>query len=88
MSEELSYRPFSEAQYYFSGNDDSQWEKFNDQRVESAAWSDIEAEAIGGLRTTSAYFLLYVSSAAEPWLFSSESFRSHYLRYREESVLR
>lgn len=56
----------------FSGIDDDQWEKFNDQRVESAAWSDIEAEAIGGTRTTSAYFLLYVSSAAEPWLFSGE----------------
>ncbi|KAK6026852.1 ubiquitinyl hydrolase 1 [Ostertagia ostertagi] len=56
--------------YVRKGNDDSQWEKFNDQRVESAAWGDIEAEAVGGIRTTSAYFLLYVSSSAEPWLFS------------------
>ncbi|KIH63619.1 ubiquitinyl hydrolase 1 [Ancylostoma duodenale] len=58
--------------YVRKGIDDDQWEKFNDQRVESAAWSDIESEAIGGTRTTSAYFLLYVSSAAEPWLFSGE----------------
>ncbi|KAE9414861.1 hypothetical protein Angca_008426, partial [Angiostrongylus cantonensis] len=54
------------------GNNDMQWEKFNDQRVDCATWNDIETEAIGGTRTTSAYFLLYVSSAAEPWLFSSE----------------
>lgn len=75
--------------YIRKGNDDSQWEKFNDQRVESAAWSDIEAEAIGGLRTTSAYFLLYVSSAAEPWLFSSDrptaSFLIDDVRERVES---
>ncbi|XGW08589.1 hypothetical protein V3C99_011145 [Haemonchus contortus] len=65
--------------YVRKGNDDSQWEKFNDQRVESAAWSDIEAEAVGGIRTTSAYFLLYVSSAAEPWLFSDDCPTSSFL---------
>ncbi|KAK5970839.1 putative ubiquitin carboxyl-terminal hydrolase [Trichostrongylus colubriformis] len=65
--------------YVRKGNDDSQWEKFNDQRVESAAWSDIEAEAVGGTRTTSAYFLLYVSSAAEPWLFSDDCPTSSFL---------
>ncbi|KAK6039777.1 hypothetical protein COOONC_22719, partial [Cooperia oncophora] len=65
--------------YVRKGNDDSQWEKFNDQRVESAVWSDIEAEAVGGIRTTSAYFLLYVSSAAEPWLFSDECPTSSFL---------
>ncbi|PIO65578.1 ubiquitinyl hydrolase 1, partial [Teladorsagia circumcincta] len=65
--------------YVRKGNDDSQWEKFNDQRVESAAWSDIEAEAVGGIRTTSAYFLLYVSSSAEPWLFSDDCPTSSFL---------
>ncbi|KJH45480.1 ubiquitinyl hydrolase 1 [Dictyocaulus viviparus] len=66
--------------YVRKGNDDSQWEKFNDQRVDCATWSDIETEAIGGTRTTSAYFLLYVSSAAEPWLFSSDSVVSSFLK--------
>ncbi|KAJ1351042.1 hypothetical protein KIN20_006980 [Parelaphostrongylus tenuis] len=65
--------------YVRKGNNDAQWEKFNDQRVECAAWSDIETEAIGGARTTSAYFLLYVSSAAEPWLFSSDTPASSFL---------
>ncbi|EPB74985.1 hypothetical protein ANCCEY_05904 [Ancylostoma ceylanicum] len=65
--------------YVRKGIDDDQWEKFNDQRVESAAWSDIESEAIGGTRTTSAYFLLYVSSAAEPWLFSDDCPASSFL---------
>ncbi|KAK6738105.1 hypothetical protein RB195_020296 [Necator americanus] len=65
--------------YVRKGIDDDKWEKFNDQRVESAAWSDIEAEAVGGTRTTSAYFLLYVSSAAEPWLFSDDCPTSSFL---------
>ncbi|VDL80888.1 unnamed protein product [Nippostrongylus brasiliensis] len=75
--------------YVRKGNDDSSWEKFNDQRVESASWNDIEAEAVGGIRTTSAYFLLYVSSAAEPWLFSDErptsSFLMSHIREQVES---
>ncbi|VDK84169.1 unnamed protein product [Cylicostephanus goldi] len=65
--------------YVRKGVDDDRWEKFNDQRVESAAWSDIEAEAVGGTRTTSAYFLLYVSSAAEPWLFADDCTASKFL---------
>ncbi|VDM68639.1 unnamed protein product, partial [Strongylus vulgaris] len=65
--------------YVRKGIDDDHWEKFNDQRVENAAWSDIEAEAVGGTRTTSAYFLLYVSSAAEPWLFADDCTASTFL---------
>uniref|UniRef100_A0A0K0CT37 ubiquitinyl hydrolase 1 n=1 Tax=Angiostrongylus cantonensis TaxID=6313 RepID=A0A0K0CT37_ANGCA len=69
------------------GNNDMQWEKFNDQRVDCATWNDIETEAIGGTRTTSAYFLLYVSSAAEPWLFSSELLFQLFIHF-SSSVIR
>uniref|UniRef100_A0A1I7X9H7 ubiquitinyl hydrolase 1 n=1 Tax=Heterorhabditis bacteriophora TaxID=37862 RepID=A0A1I7X9H7_HETBA len=54
------------------GDDDISWEKFNDKNVERAEWEQIEKESVGAeSRTSSAYFLVYVSTAAK-WLFDSD----------------